>query len=630
VERQGGAQGLVEVLVALGSPQLEEGLANEVFSRVHDADARAREGALWALVFLPSALERTRMLGLLDQALGCALEALGDEAEPVRDAAHRAGRVYVTQFAESEPKLVLPPLERGLVAASWRVRQSSVRLLGDVVAKLVSQDKAAAGAGAAGGSSRQQQDEHMAQGLHTDDTPAPEGSVPSDEEEDDDSEEDEAAADDSEGPADLALLRTFGAERRDMLVARVYLLRNDVSSAVRQTALFVWKGLISNTPRTLRRVVRPLMECVIQGLSDARSEERQQVAGKTLGDVVRKLGDRVLPQIVPLVVQGLEIGAEEQRRGVALGLHELIASAAKKDLEPHAAALLGALLRALCDESADVRQSAGRSFGKIHQALGGSEAIAAVVAPLVDMLELPGAGSERAVWGLEQAVAAKPKDVMAFLLPRLLQPPLSDGRARALAATCDCVAAHADYYVRPVLRPVVQQLAARDLGPPSDTDSVLWRSAVHIVLALAREERGATTLVPELVDAVGAAGGDESRSRRAALALLGALFAQSQGFPLDNYVPVVLKTIVRQFADADAVVLGQAVAAFSSVVKRVGALSRGRLLGAVAEGGLTATGRPARRVGARGLHPQRDPHRGVRGQAPRSEQRQGRVRAARV
>ena len=101
MERQGGAQGLVEVLVALGSPRLEEGLETEVFGRVHDSDARAREGAMWALVFLPSALDRVSMLVFLDLALGCALDALGDEAEPVRDAAHRAGRVRCFFLAPS-------------------------------------------------------------------------------------------------------------------------------------------------------------------------------------------------------------------------------------------------------------------------------------------------------------------------------------------------------------------------------------------------------------------------------------------------------------------------------------------------------------------------------------------------
>jgi len=249
---------------------------------------------MWALVFLPTALDRTRMLGFLDLALGYALEALGDDAEPVRDAAHRAGRVYVTQFAESEPRLVLPPLERGLVAQSWRVRQSAVRLLGDVVGKLVANDK---------GGRTQTQDEHVAQGLNMDE--APDVSVSSDDDNDDEEEgeEEDFVGGLSEGPADAAMLKTFGAERRDKLIARMYLLRNDASGAVRQSALFVWKGIISNTPRTLRRIVRPLMECIIQGLSDSNSSERQEVAGKTLGDIVRKLGDRVLPQIVPVIVQ---------------------------------------------------------------------------------------------------------------------------------------------------------------------------------------------------------------------------------------------------------------------------------------------------------------------------------------
>ena len=569
VERQGGAQGLVEVLVALGSPRLDEGLESEVFARVRDTDARAREGALWALVFLPAALDRARMLPLLSRALGCALEALGDDAEPVRDAAHRAGRVYVTQFAESDPRAVMPALEKGLVSPAWRVRQSAVRLVGDVVGKLVK-----------GGGASATAHELAAQGMHSgEEPPEDEGDLASSASEDaedagdnnnnnnddDDETPGGGGGGESEGPADAAMLKTFGAERRDVLIARMYLLRSDPSGPVRQTALFVWKAIVSNTPRTLRRIVRPLMQCIIQGLSDA-SEERQQVAGKTLGDIVRKLGERVLGQIVPVVVQGLEAGKPEERRGVALGLQEMVASASRKDLEPHAKALLEALLRALCDDVLDVRESAGRSFARMHSALGGDEALVRVVGPLVRMLEMA-EQRDAAVLGLQQAIAARQKDVMAFLLPRLMARPLSTGRAAALAMACECVAAHGDHFVRPVIRPLVSELAASGGASASPLGAV----ATRVVRALGQEERGLSSLVPELVDLV-AGSGDDAALRCAGLALIGALFASERnGAPLDLHVPSVLKTVVRLFAEQDTAVLQQAVSTLAAVLRSAGA-----------------------------------------------------------
>ena len=52
----------------------------------------------------------------------------------------------------------------------------------------------------------------------------------------------------------------------------------------------------------------------------------RQVAGRTLGDVVRKLGERVLPEIIPILERGLDSEEPDQRQGVCIGLSEIMAS----------------------------------------------------------------------------------------------------------------------------------------------------------------------------------------------------------------------------------------------------------------------------------------------------------------
>ena len=54
-----------------------------------------------------------------------------------------------------------------------------------------------------------------------------------------------------------------------------------------------------------------------------------QVAARTLGDLVRKLGERVLPEIIPILEAGLGSPEPDQRQGVCIGLSEIMASTSK-------------------------------------------------------------------------------------------------------------------------------------------------------------------------------------------------------------------------------------------------------------------------------------------------------------
>ncbi len=48
---------------------------------------------------------------------------------------------------------------------------------------------------------------------------------------------------------------------------------------------------------------------------------RVQVAARTLGDVVRKLGEKVLPEIIPILEKGLESDRSDQRQVQTTSLH---------------------------------------------------------------------------------------------------------------------------------------------------------------------------------------------------------------------------------------------------------------------------------------------------------------------
>lgn len=66
------------------------------------------------------------------------LDGLADESEGVRDAALQAGRTAVELFAHNSLPLLLPAVETGIIHDNWRIRQSSVELLGDLLFKVSS------------------------------------------------------------------------------------------------------------------------------------------------------------------------------------------------------------------------------------------------------------------------------------------------------------------------------------------------------------------------------------------------------------------------------------------------------------------------------------------------------------
>merc|ERR1712173_579243 len=97
---------------------------------------------------------------------------------------------------------------------------------------------------------------------------------------------------------------------------------------VRQSALHVWKVIVTNTPRTLREILPTLFNLLLSCLASSNYDKRQ-VAARTLGDLVRKLGERVLPEIIPILKEGLESEAPEKRQGVCVGLSEIMNSTSR-------------------------------------------------------------------------------------------------------------------------------------------------------------------------------------------------------------------------------------------------------------------------------------------------------------
>lgn len=132
VERSGAAQGLTEVLVAGGAGLVEDVMREEILPLRSHPQASTREGVLWVLTFMPSSLGHA-FTPLIDVSLPALLAGLSDDNEQIREVALRAGRVLIRSHGKAHVYKILPSLEDGLLDDDWRIRVSSLTLLGDLL-----------------------------------------------------------------------------------------------------------------------------------------------------------------------------------------------------------------------------------------------------------------------------------------------------------------------------------------------------------------------------------------------------------------------------------------------------------------------------------------------------------------
>ena len=81
------------------------------------------------------------------------------------------------------------------------------------------------------------------------------------------------------------------------------------------------------------------------------------MAGRCLGELVRKMGDRVLAHIIPILQAGMSADEACTRQGVCYGLKELLENVSRAQLAEHLATLLPTVQAALVDPDPSVRQA---------------------------------------------------------------------------------------------------------------------------------------------------------------------------------------------------------------------------------------------------------------------------------
>ncbi|KAH9784189.1 protein ILITYHIA [Citrus sinensis] len=507
VERSGAAQGLSEVLAALGTVYFEHILPDIIRNCSHQR-ASVRDGYLTLFKVIRRSISELPAAGL------------ADENESVRDAALGAGHVLVEHYATTSLPLLLPAVEDGIFNDNWRIRQSSVELLGDLLFKV---------AGTSG--------KALLEG----------GS------------DDEGASTEAHG---RAIIEVLGRDKRNEVLAALYMVRSDVSLSVRQAALHVWKTIVANTPKTLKEIMPVLMNTLISSLASS-SSERRQVAGRALGELVRKLGERVLPSIIPILSRGLKDPSASRRQGVCIGLSEVMASAGKSQLLSFMDELIPTIRTALCDSILEVRESAGLAFSTLFKVLSstqsaGMQAIDEIVPTLLHALE-DDQTSDTALDGLKQILSVRTTAVLPHILPKLVHLPLSAFNAHALGALAEVAGPGLNFHLGTILPALLSAMGDDDM----DVQSLAKEAAETVTLVI--DEEGIESLVSELLKGVG---DNQASIRRSSAYLIGYFYKNSKLYLVDE-APNMISTLIVLLSDSDSTTVAAAWEALSRVVASV-------------------------------------------------------------
>ena len=508
-DRLGSAQALSEVLAGLGTARLEDTLPT-ILQNVSSTKPSVREGFMTLFVFLPACFGNS-FATYLSQIIPSILGGLADDLEAIRDIALRAGRLLVKNFATKAIDLLLPELQRGLADDNYRIRLSSVELVGDLLFNLT------------GISSRADAEE-----------------------------EDETAA-----QAGQSLLEVLGEDKRNKVLSSLYICRCDTSGLVRTAAISVWKALVA-TPRTLRDLVPTLTQMIINRLGSSNMEQKV-IAGIALGEVIRKAGEGVLAALLPLLEEGLQSSTDaDNRQGICIALREVVTAAQPDTIEEYEKKLISIVRIALVDSDAGVREAAAESFESLQQVFG-KKAVDQVLPHLLSLLQ-DETEADNALSALLTLLTetTRANVILPNLIPTLLSSPITAFNAKALASLAS-VGGSSMTRRLPVL---LNTLADNLISTPSEEMKTELDAAFDAILSSVDEFDGLNTAMSVMLALIKH---DDHRKRAVAAQHL-ANFFSAPTLDYSRYNQDLIRVLLISFDDRDKEVVKGAWNALSQLV----------------------------------------------------------------
>lgn len=510
-DRLGSAQALSEVLAGLGTGRLEEILPT-ILQNIASSRPSVREGFMSLFIYLPACFGNSFAV-YLSKIIPPILSGLADEIESIRETSLRAGRLLVKNFATRAIDLLLPELDRGLADDSYRIRLSSVDLVGHLLFNLT------------GISGKTEQDEE-----------------------------------DTATEAGQSLLEVLGEQKRNKILSSLYICRCDTSGLVRNAAINVWKALVA-TPRTLKELVPTLTQLLIRRLASSNMEHRE-IAGNALGELIRKAGDGVLASLLPTLEEGLQTSTDtDNKQGICIALREIISSASPEILEDYEKTLISVVRVALVDPNDEVREAAAEAFDSL-QKIFGKKAVDQVLPFLLNLLRTD-SEADTALSALLTLLTDNTRSNMILpnLVPTLLTSPMTSFNAKAVASLSQVAGSAMTRRLPTVLNTLMNDIiGCRDTGLQSELEE-----SFNSILVSVDEFDGLNTAMSVMIALVK---DNDHRKRAVANRNMSQFFAKSD-VDYSRYHQDLIRVLLIAFDDSDIGVVQTAWLALVELTKKL-------------------------------------------------------------
>ncbi|KAG7440398.1 ARM repeat-containing protein [Guyanagaster necrorhizus] len=322
VDRQGASQGLSEVLSGLGMERLE-GLLPDIIANAQSPRATVRERfmSLWPMT---------------------------------------AGRMIITNYSNRAIDLLLCELEHGMFDPGWRIRQSSITLVGELMFKV---------SGMSG------------------------KTCDLDEE-------------------DVADVSTAENSRRAL----------SCSSAVDKN--LEGEQYSPDSPRDTSQTDQ----------SNNCSFEQQETSGHTIAELCRKLGEKIVGEIMAILLKVKVTSTNSRtREGVCLVLSAIMENFTDAQREDHEDDIISIVRVSLVDDQANVRSAEAKALDMLQEHMR-PKAIDETIPTLLEALRQPGESFGTSLQALKEVMNVRAATLIPVLIPTLTATPMTMFNAHALAS----------------------------------------------------------------------------------------------------------------------------------------------------------------------------------------------------